>query len=94
MNIFHPELNNLFFVGLIQVNGGSGWPLMDQQAKLIASFISARWAEGQRERWLERMKRQSRSVHPRRNVNSQRHVIEVRRYEYKQALTRLQAMIR
>ena len=93
MNMFHPELDTLFFVGLIQVNGGSGWPLMDQQAKLIASSISASWVEGKREKWLERLKKQDLASSSRRYVNSQRHTIEVRRYEYKRALTRLQAMI-
>ncbi len=90
MNIFHPELNTLFFVGLMQVNGGSGWPLMDQQAKLIADFIAKPWTNGGREKWLERLRRHH-AARPQHYVNTPRHKIEVRRYEYRKALTQLQA---
>ena len=40
LNIFHPEYNNLFFMGLVEATG-LGWEGRNEQAKLIASFIAA-----------------------------------------------------
>lgn len=38
LNIFHPEMNNLFVLGMIEA-AGIGWEGRNEQAKLVASFI-------------------------------------------------------
>ena len=40
LNVFHPELDDLFAVGLIQANG-SIWRLADDQSQLVASYLIA-----------------------------------------------------
>lgn len=39
LNIFHPQYNNLFVLGMIEASG-IGWEGRHEQAKLVASFIS------------------------------------------------------
>ena len=92
-NIFHPELQNLFFVGLIQVNGGGGWSIMDHQAQVIARFITRRSAAGPPLQWSRRLRETGRSGRGRSYVKSQRHTIEVASAEYRIELARLQAAL-
>jgi len=40
LNIFHPEYNNLFVMGMIEATG-LGWQGRDEQARLVAKFILA-----------------------------------------------------
>ena len=40
LNVFHPEYDNLFVVGLIQPDSGQ-WGLEDYQAQAVAAFIRA-----------------------------------------------------
>ena len=42
LRIFHPNIKNLFFIGLVQPQG-CVWPLSDAQAKLVANLIAGRW---------------------------------------------------
>lgn len=93
MNIFHPEFENLFFVGLIQVNGGAGWPVMDRQAQLIASYIAGALDHGQRGQWLRHVRDEGLAFRRKSYVKSQRHTIEVSRTRYHKALSRLQATL-
>ena len=39
---FHPDINNLMFVGLIQPLGCI-WPLSDLQSQLIAKYLKGEW---------------------------------------------------
>lgn len=40
LNIFHPEKNNLFILGMVEASG-LGWEGRNEQAKLVAKFIKA-----------------------------------------------------
>jgi cation diffusion facilitator CzcD-associated flavoprotein CzcO len=40
LNLFHPEYDNLFVLGLMQPSGGQ-WQLVDHQARAVAAFVSA-----------------------------------------------------
>ncbi|MGE0929782.1 flavin-containing monooxygenase [Peijinzhouia sedimentorum] len=41
-HIFHPEINNLFFIGLVQPFGCI-WPLSDLQSKLAANYLKGNY---------------------------------------------------
>jgi cation diffusion facilitator CzcD-associated flavoprotein CzcO len=93
MNIFHPELENLFFIGLIQVNGGAGWPVMDRQAELVARYIAGKPEKEQRRQWFDRVAQAGRRFRSKAFVKSQRHSIEVGRTRYQRALAGLIAAL-
>src|SRR6476661_1304137 len=88
-NVFHPEFDDLFAVGLIQANG-SIWRLADDQSKLVASFLVA-MAEGhERASWFRALKarghdRSSQSSY----VQSERHRLEANYYAYRRKARRL-----
>lgn len=90
MNIFHPEHENLFAVGLIQANG-SIWRLADYQARLIAATILARQNKPELAKWFHSHMRSAGSDRAMRRyfVASERHNLEVNYYEYRRALKRL-----
>jgi len=41
--VFHPELDSLFFVGLVQ-STGSAIPIVEQQGRLVAAHLAGRYA--------------------------------------------------
>ena len=88
-NVFHPEFDDLFAIGLIQANG-SIWRVADDQSKLVASFLVA-LAEGhERASWFRALKAQG----PDRSssalyVQSERHRLEANYYAYRRKARRL-----
>jgi hypothetical protein len=56
-NVFHPELDDFFAVGLIQAYG-SIWRLADDQSKLVASFLLATAEGHERAAWFRSLKAQ------------------------------------
>ena len=89
MNMVHPDLEGLFFVGLIQVNGGSGWQVMDRQAELVARYITGNLDPQRRIRLFDQLLQEGERFRSKRYAKSQRHTIEVGRTRYLRALTRL-----
>ena len=87
LNVFHPHLDNLFFIGLIQPNGGI-WGLADYQSQLVANFISAMQSDPQKVEWLRQAKLgQSPKINGGiRYVESPRHRIEVEYFDYRKIL--------
>jgi hypothetical protein len=55
LNVFHPELDDLFAVGLIQANG-SIWRLADYQSQLVASYLIALAERHERADWFRQLK--------------------------------------
>lgn len=92
LNVFSPEYDNLFIIGLIQPDSGQ-WGLEDWQAKAVARFIRAR----------ERAPRTAKRFAARKRVgqehygghikykDSTRHYVEVEHYSYRQRLERAAA---
>jgi Flavin-binding monooxygenase-like len=85
LRMFHPTLQTLFFVGLVQPQG-SVWPLSEAQARLLGQYLNGRWqlpkdwpllaaAEGDR---IERH-----------YTKSPRHAVEVPFLQYLRQLERL-----
>ena len=88
-NVFHPELDDLFAVGLIQANG-SIWRVADDQSKLVASFLIAAAEVHERASWFRALKAQG----PQRTaqgsyVQTERHRLEVNYYAYRRQARRL-----
>jgi cation diffusion facilitator CzcD-associated flavoprotein CzcO len=88
LNVFHPELDDLFVVGLIQANG-SIWRLADLQSQLIASYLVAQAERHERAGWLRGLKaRGHESMSSGSYVRSDRHKLEANYYDYRRMLRR------
>jgi Flavin-binding monooxygenase-like len=88
LNVFHPELDDLFVVGLIQANG-SIWRLADDQSKLVASYLIAMAERHERADWFKELKRQGHtSMVEGSYVKSDRHRLEANYYAYRRKLKR------
>ena len=88
LNVFHPELNDLFAVGLIQANG-SIWRLADDQSQLVANYLIAQAERHERADWFKALKRQGHnSMVQGSYVKSDRHKLEANYYAYRRALKR------
>lgn len=87
LNVFHPERDDLFVIGMIQPDSGS-WGLADRQARLVAQYLvaaeqptSAAVAFNQRRRNNDRQERIN-------YVASSRHLLEVEHYGYRKRIDR------
>ncbi len=88
LNVFHPELDDLFAVGLVQANG-SIWRLADDQSKLVASYLVALAERHERAGWFHKLKAQGhQSMSQGSYVKSDRHRLEANYYAYRRALRR------
>jgi thioredoxin reductase len=43
MRVFHPDVPDLFFIGLMQ-STGSAFPIVERQSELLAEYLTGRWA--------------------------------------------------
>ena len=87
LNVFHPDRDDLFVLGMIQPDSGQ-WGLVEAQAKLVAAYLigvdcGASGARGFRER-----KRAANNTGPVRYVGTPRHRLEVEHYSYRRTLRR------
>jgi hypothetical protein len=88
LNVFHPEFDDLFFVGLIQANG-SIWRLADYQSRLVASFLVADAEGHERASWFRALKAQGWRPQGPSYVESERHRLEANYYAYRRRVLRL-----
>jgi cation diffusion facilitator CzcD-associated flavoprotein CzcO len=88
LNVFHPEFDDLFAVGLIQANG-SIWRLADYQSQLVASYLIALAERHERADWFHQLKSQGHaSMAQGSYVQSERHRLEANYYAYRRQLRR------
>lgn len=88
-NVFHPELDDFFALGLIQANG-SIWRLADDQSKLVASFLIAANEGHERAAWFRALKAQGHDHASQTSyVRSERHRLEANYYAYRRQARRL-----
>jgi cation diffusion facilitator CzcD-associated flavoprotein CzcO len=87
LNVFHPERDNLFVVGLIQPDSGQ-WGLEDLQARLIARYLTAMERSPARAARFRQVKRrgQERYSGGVKYKESTRHVVEVEHHSYRRRL--------
>ncbi len=92
LNIFHPERDDIFCVGLVQANGGL-YGLADRQAQLIAKYIA------KKHRWPGALfkKKKRAMAHDlsagQRYVGSGRHRLEVDIFSYMRLLERYNRLL-
>ncbi|MEG6509858.1 NAD(P)-binding domain-containing protein [Methyloligella sp. 2.7D] len=86
LNVFHPEYDDFFAVGLIQANG-SIWRLADDQSTLIASYLIARSKHDPKAEWFAEKKR--RGIAHRSYVQSERHTLETNYFAYRRLAKKL-----
>jgi hypothetical protein len=90
LNVFHPERDDLFFIGLIQPDSGQ-FGLVDCQAQLVARYLTAQRARPRRAAWFRELKR---GAAPDlgggvRYAATPRHDLEVEHYSYRRRLMKL-----
>lgn len=82
LRVFHPEHENLFFIGLVQPIGCI-WPLADFQSQLVASYIQGKW---RRPPNMEELIEQETSRIARNFIDTPRHTVEVDYHQYRKTL--------
>ncbi|MBM3544733.1 MAG: hypothetical protein FJX44_09565 [Alphaproteobacteria bacterium] len=88
LNVFHPEHDDLFFVGLIQANG-SIWRLADYQSQLVASYLVAQAERHERAAWFNKLKAKGHaSMEGGSYIASERHRLEANYFAYRRQLRR------
>ncbi len=91
LNVFHPERDDLFTVGLIQANG-SMWRLADLQGQLIANYITAMAVGDKKAKWFRKLKSAGagdRAGLPTGYMPSERHKLEVDYFGYRRVMKKL-----
>jgi cation diffusion facilitator CzcD-associated flavoprotein CzcO len=94
MNVFHPERNDLFCIGLIQPDSGQ-FGIVDDQAKLVAQFVRSLSGKPGRAAWFDSLKS---GEAPALNggvryLSTPRHALEVEHYSYRRRLRKLSAKL-
>jgi cation diffusion facilitator CzcD-associated flavoprotein CzcO len=90
LNVFHPERDDLFCIGLIQPDSGQ-FGLVDYQSQLVARYLKALSRERPRAEWFQKLKREA-SPDLGSGVcylNSPRHALEVEHYSYRRRLRKI-----
>jgi cation diffusion facilitator CzcD-associated flavoprotein CzcO len=86
LNVFHPEYDDLFAVGLIQANG-SIWRLADYQSQLVASYLISLAERHERAAWFGKLKSEGHaSMEGGSYVPSGRHRLETNYFAYRKLL--------
>lgn len=88
LNVFHPERDDLFVLGMIQPDSGQ-WGLVDRQARLVAQYLVASEQQTHAARSFDERRRTTKrsngGVH---YLETRRHLLEVEHYSYRQNLDR------
>lgn len=81
-HVFHPELNQLFFIGLVQPLGCI-WPLSDLQSKLVANYLAGNYTlPVNLKQQIEQMIQRTKSLF----MDTPRHTVEVFYHDYRKEL--------
>ena len=94
LNVFHPQRDDLFVAGLIQPDSGQWW-LVDEQAQLIAKFITACSRATDKALRFRQLKSEP-GVHENGRINylpSRRHALEVEHFRYSRQLRKMTKML-
>jgi cation diffusion facilitator CzcD-associated flavoprotein CzcO len=87
LNVFHPERDDLFCVGLIQPDSGQ-WGIVDDQALLVAKYIVGLEQQSPQTRAFKRLKDSNDQAWRggRKYLDSPRHRLEVEHFSYRREL--------
>jgi cation diffusion facilitator CzcD-associated flavoprotein CzcO len=94
LNVFSPDYNNLFIVGLIQPDSGQ-WGIEDAQAQLIARFLLAQRRNPARAKRFSQLKRRGQEHYGGRvkYKESTRHYVEIEHHSYRRRVEKLVAQM-
>ncbi len=89
LNVFHPQYDNLFVVGLIQPDSGQ-FGLVDYQSQLVARFVAAARAGSPLAEQFRSLKAAGATVDLREKhyLDTPRNLLEVEHYRYRKQLMR------
>jgi hypothetical protein len=89
LNVFHPQRDDLYFVGLIQPDSGQ-FGLVDYQSQLVAAYVRGLDRNEPAAVRFQREKRENQMALDGgiRYVQSPRHLVEVAHYSYQRELQR------
>jgi cation diffusion facilitator CzcD-associated flavoprotein CzcO len=95
LNVFHPDYDNLFIIGLIQPDSGQ-FGLVDYQSQLVAGFIAAARAGARSAQNFRRLKAGGTSANKNtiRYLDTPRNLLEVEHFGYRNQLKRELARLR
>lgn len=90
LNVFHPQRDDLFVVGLIQPDSGQ-FGLVDCQSKLVARYIaSSNRGDAAADRFRQRKKDADQALDGGMHyLNTERHLLEVEHFSYRRTLEKL-----
>lgn len=93
LNVFHPDRDDLFVIGLIQPDSGQ-FGLVDYQARAVAGYLAATERGAPAADALRRRKRTAADAAGGvRYLPSERHLLEVEHFSYRKQLQRLVASL-
>ena len=94
LNVFHPEYDNLFVVGLIQLDSGQ-WGLEDIQAQMVARYLVALKRDQARAARLHEVKRRGQENYGGgvQYKESTRHYMEVEHFSYRRKMEKVIASL-
>lgn len=94
LNVFHPEYDNLFVVGLIQPDSGQ-WGLEDIQAQMVARYLVALKRDQARAARLHEVKRRGQENYGGgvQYKESTRHYMEVEHFSYRRKMEKVIASL-
>lgn len=87
LNVFHPDRDDLFVVGMIQPDSGL-WGLADRQARLVVEYLRRKDQGSASALAFEQRKQRNARRASIEYVDSTRHLIEVEHFSYRRALDR------
>lgn len=92
LNVFHPERDDLFVIGLIQPDSGQ-FGLVDYQSRLVAAYLAAMEANRPQAESFRNLKRNDAADLSAglRYLDSPRHLLEVEHFSYRERLKKLLA---
>jgi hypothetical protein len=94
MNVFHPQRDDLFCIGLIQPDSGQ-FGLVDYQAQLVTRYLQALSGKPRKAERFRELKRRERPdvAGGVRYLKTPRHALEVEHYSYRRRLRKLCATL-
>jgi cation diffusion facilitator CzcD-associated flavoprotein CzcO len=90
LNVFHPQRDDLFVIGLLQPASGQ-WGLVDYQSQLVARFLQSVRDNSPRADWLRQLKATETPDlgNGVKYLSTPRHAVEVEYYSYRRRLKKL-----
>ncbi len=87
LNVFHPEADDLFIIGMIQPDSGQ-WGLVDRQAQLVTRYLQSLDQQTAAGKHFKEHKKSGARKEPINYIRSKRHKVQIEYYSYRLELER------